>query len=80
MVNHPLRIVDVQTGDTKIYEGVTLIVYARENTLKNINTRRKGGMGDISHEEQIREQKSHLQRQEQEVEQYEREKKQKEGR
>ena len=69
----------VPRGDTKIYKGDTLIVYAREKTLSNLDKRRKGGIGDISHEEQVKEQKSHMKKQDQEEKQYERDREKQEG-
>jgi len=70
--------VGVPKGDTKIYEGDKLILYARAGTLSDLNQRRKGGSGDRSHDIQVQEQESHMERQKKEEKEYER-KKQKES-
>jgi uncharacterized protein with PhoU and TrkA domain len=66
--------VGIPKGDTKIYTGDTLILYAREKTLGDLDKRRIGGIGDRSHDEQVEEQRSHIEQQKKEEEKYERQK------
>ncbi len=55
--------VGVPRGDTKIYEGDTLILYGREKTLRELDKRRAGTGGDIAHEQSKSDQQEHMQRQ-----------------
>lgn len=68
------RYVGNPKGDTKIYEGDTLILYAREDTLSEIDERRKGGKGEKSHDERVEEQKDHMKKQNEDEKEYEKQK------
>lgn len=65
------RYVGIPGADTKIHGGDTLILYARQNTLENLDKRFKGISGDKSHDEQVKEQKSHIEKQQKEEKDYE---------
>ncbi|MEJ2054901.1 MAG: TrkA C-terminal domain-containing protein [Calditrichaceae bacterium] len=67
--------VGVPRGDTNIYEGDKLILYAREETLSDLNQRRKGGRGDRSHDKQVQEHEDQMEKQEKEEQNFEKEKK-----
>jgi hypothetical protein len=51
-------------GDTTVYAGDTLIVYGRSDTLEDLDQRRRGGAGDVAHQQAVGEQKQEMARQE----------------
>jgi hypothetical protein len=68
------RYVGIPERDTKIYGGDTLILYAKQNTLENLDKRVKGTSGDKSHDDQVRAHKSFIEKQKKEEKDYEHQK------
>jgi hypothetical protein len=51
--------VGAPTADTEIYSGDKLILYGREKTLKSLDKRQAGSLGETVHEAAVNEQKQH---------------------
>ena len=51
------KFIGVPTGDTEIFEGDELILYAREEAGKSLSKRIKGPLGDTEHKESVEEEK-----------------------
>jgi hypothetical protein len=68
------RYVGNPDGNTKIYAGDTIVLYAREDTLKNLNKRAHGVAGERSHEAQVQMHRRHKAKQDQEEKNFEQQK------
>ena len=62
------KYIGVPSGDTKIFEGDTLILYGRSSGLQQIDRRVRGVQGDLEHNEASREQAEVAEKEKQEDE------------
>ncbi|MBN2105154.1 TrkA C-terminal domain-containing protein [bacterium] len=70
------KYVGVPKGGTKMFEGDRLILYGRAGDLKELDRRRKGGLGDVEHEQAVSEQKNRMVQQDKQEKEYEEKRKQ----
>ena len=61
-------------ASTPVHAGDTLILYGRNDTLRDLDRRRQGAAGDVAHQQSVSEQERHVERQQQQEHSHEQKK------